>query len=140
MAYKFKNIGSVEALAEVPENAYALVEVDGALKRVPGSGLGGGGNDEYDLVITDDEVNGILSIDSGSYENVYNKIMVAKEPPKILIKYYHEYGAESYGVTSSLIYADIVSESDDYQYLYIEYGNYQWHTTSFRVFPDGTIE
>lgn len=39
--YEFTKLSAVEALAEVPENANALVEVDGAIKRVPGSGLGG---------------------------------------------------------------------------------------------------
>jgi hypothetical protein len=40
MAYEFKTLGSVEALTEVPENANALVEVDGEIKRVPGGALG----------------------------------------------------------------------------------------------------
>ena len=39
--YEFTKLSEVEALEEVPENANALVEVDGAIKRVPGSGLGG---------------------------------------------------------------------------------------------------
>lgn len=44
MSYEFKTLGSVEALTEVPENANALVEVDGAIKRVPGGALGGNNN------------------------------------------------------------------------------------------------
>ena len=43
MAYTFKKFSDVEALTEVPDGANALVEVNGAIKRVPGSGLGGGG-------------------------------------------------------------------------------------------------
>lgn len=39
----FIKLSEVEALDSVPENANALVEVDGAVKRVPGSGLGGSG-------------------------------------------------------------------------------------------------
>ena len=39
--YEFTKLSEVEALAEVPENANALIEVDGTIKRVPGSGLGG---------------------------------------------------------------------------------------------------
>ena len=42
MAYTFKKLGEVEALTEVPEGANALIEINGAVKRVPGSGLGGG--------------------------------------------------------------------------------------------------
>lgn len=38
----FVKLGEVEALDSVPEGANALVEVDGEIKRVPGSGLGGG--------------------------------------------------------------------------------------------------
>lgn len=41
MSYEFKRLSDVEALTEVPEGANALIEVDGAIKRVPGSGLGG---------------------------------------------------------------------------------------------------
>ena len=43
MMYDFKKLADVELLSEVPEGASAFVEVDGAVKRVPGSGLGGGG-------------------------------------------------------------------------------------------------
>ena len=44
MAYEFKRLADVEALSEVPENATVLAEVNGAIKRVPGNGLGGNGN------------------------------------------------------------------------------------------------
>lgn len=43
MMYDFQKLADVELLEEVPEGASAFVEVDGAVKRVPGSGLGGGG-------------------------------------------------------------------------------------------------
>lgn len=42
MDFNFKKLADVEALTEVPENANALVEVDGVIKRAPGAGLGGG--------------------------------------------------------------------------------------------------
>lgn len=48
MNYEFKKLGEVETLNEVPENATVLAEVDGAIKRIPGNGLGGGNT----LVIT----------------------------------------------------------------------------------------
>lgn len=41
MAYEFQKLSEVEALAEVPEGANALIEVNGDIKRVPGSELGG---------------------------------------------------------------------------------------------------
>lgn len=41
MAYEFKKIAEVEALDKVPDGANALIEVNGEVKRVPGSGLGG---------------------------------------------------------------------------------------------------
>lgn len=43
MNYEFKKLSEVESLAEVPENATVLAEVDGKIKRIPGSGLGGSG-------------------------------------------------------------------------------------------------
>ena len=43
MAYEFKRLSNVEALPEVPKGATVLAEVGGEIKRVPGSGLGGGG-------------------------------------------------------------------------------------------------
>lgn len=44
MAYEFMSLAEVEALPEVPENATVLAEVDGSIKRIPGEGLGGSGN------------------------------------------------------------------------------------------------
>lgn len=41
MTYEFQKLSEVEALVEVPEGANALIEVNGDIKRVPGSGLGG---------------------------------------------------------------------------------------------------
>ena len=43
MAYDFQRLADVELLEEVPDGASAFVAVDGVVKRVPGSGLGGGG-------------------------------------------------------------------------------------------------
>lgn len=43
MAYDFQKLADVELLQEVPDGASAFVAVDGTVKRVPGSGLGGGG-------------------------------------------------------------------------------------------------
>lgn len=138
MAYEFKTLGSVEALTEVPENANALIEVDGAIKRVPGSALGGG---KYDLVINHDMVNNTVTIESGNYQNVYNKIMVDQEPPKILIKYAASYGDIGYGVTSSFDYADIVVDSEDTSshYLCIRYYTWGRGYMFIYVYPDGTI-
>ena len=42
MSYEFTKLGAVEALTEMPDNANALVEVDGAIKRVPASVAGSG--------------------------------------------------------------------------------------------------
>lgn len=41
--YDFQKLADVELLEEVPDGASAFVAVDGVVKRVPGSGLGGGG-------------------------------------------------------------------------------------------------
>lgn len=41
MAYNFAKLADAELLESVPENANAFVEIEGAVKRVPGSGLGG---------------------------------------------------------------------------------------------------
>ena len=43
MAYDFQKLADVELLEEVPDGASAFIAVDGTVKRVPGSGLGGGG-------------------------------------------------------------------------------------------------
>lgn len=43
MSYEFKRLSDVEALPEVPEGATVLAEVNGAIKRIPGNGLGGAG-------------------------------------------------------------------------------------------------
>lgn len=67
MAYEFKTLGSVEALTEVPENAHALVEVDGEIKRVPGGALGNkkddaNGEEKWDIKFVFDN-----NYDDGSF-------------------------------------------------------------------------
>lgn len=41
MSYEFKRLADVDALDEVPEVATVLAEVEGEIKRIPSSGLGG---------------------------------------------------------------------------------------------------
>lgn len=83
MAYEFKTLGSVEALTEVPENAHALVEVDGAIKRVPGGALGGNG-DAWDIIITQTPVgdDGILvySFAKGDHNLLFNMLVEGQVP------------------------------------------------------------
>lgn len=42
MAYDLQRLADVELLSEVPDGASAFIEIDGDVRRVPGSGLGGG--------------------------------------------------------------------------------------------------
>lgn len=57
MSYEFKTLGSVEALTEVPKNANALVEIDGAIKRVPGGALGGDNSSAPQTFILNQSIN-----------------------------------------------------------------------------------
>lgn len=50
MAFEFKRLADVETLSEVPENATVLSEVNGAIKRIPSVGLGGGSGNIIVLV------------------------------------------------------------------------------------------
>lgn len=53
MTYDFKRLADVEELSEAPENAKALIEVDGDIKRAP---AGGGGNAILEDMIFDLDV------------------------------------------------------------------------------------
>lgn len=70
MAYEFKKLGEVEALDEVPENANALVEVDGAIKRVPGSGLGGAAGIKTAIIKESDYDNAIAGVQTTAYAEI----------------------------------------------------------------------
>lgn len=54
MSYNFTKLTEVEALSEIPNNATVIAEVNGALKRLPSDGLGGGNSL---LIIRDNEDN-----------------------------------------------------------------------------------
>lgn len=96
MAYEFKKLSDVEVLDEVPENANALVEVDGAIKRVPGNGLGGN-NDEVDFEFTittypfsGDIYAEDIVITKGSMDNVLQRIRNDELPKvKAIVNYKH---------------------------------------------------
>lgn len=68
MSYEFKRLSDVEALPEVPEGATVLAEVNGAIKRIPGEGLGGAG------------IKTAIIKDSG-YDNLLSGIMSAAPAP-----------------------------------------------------------
>lgn len=55
MTYNFKRLAEVEELTEAPENALALVEVDGVVKRAPM----GGGNANLEEMIFDLDVSSV---------------------------------------------------------------------------------
>lgn len=57
MAYDFQKLADVELLEEVPDGASAFVAVNGDVKRVPGSGLGGGGGIATAILRFDTESN-----------------------------------------------------------------------------------
>lgn len=100
MAYEFKTLGSVEALTEVPENANALVEVDGTIKRVPGGALGGnGGGGGWDAVIASTEdlwsemSSASLSFESGSFDALMQKLNRGEMPKTVF--HYDDYFYEA---------------------------------------------
>lgn len=68
MAYEFKKLSEVEKLDSVPDGASVLAEVDGVIRRVPGSGLGGGGSTR-ETIFAEQTVEGFAAdeIDGGLY-------------------------------------------------------------------------
>lgn len=74
MVYEFQKLSEVEALAEVPEEVRILAEVDGDIKRVPGSGLGGGKT----LVITSPDFKFAQTMadqnDSAAWDEFWNNL------------------------------------------------------------------
>lgn len=60
MDYNFKKLSEVDALTEVPEGANALIEINGEIKRVPGSGLGGATGIKT-AIIKDSEYDNMIS-------------------------------------------------------------------------------
>lgn len=138
MAYEFKTLGSVEALTEVPENAHALVEVDGAIKRVPGGALGGsaGGSGDWDAVIVDNSgalyYSGLSNIDvsslqfsKGSLNELYNMMMQGQSPKVCLSSLVNlSYGGTQYAQIAPLsISTFYYSGGQGIVFQFIEYMN-----------------
>ena len=90
MSYNFKNLADVELLEGVPEHAYAFVEVDGMIKRAPGTGLGGE-NGIKTVIIKDNYYDDVLSGNSqapmavvGGPSNEFTTSMTFDEVMEIL--------------------------------------------------------
>lgn len=54
MSYEFKRLSEVAAMADMPEGAKVLAEVNGQIVRVPGSGLGGSGGIKTAIIKSSD--------------------------------------------------------------------------------------
>lgn len=72
MSYNFTKLTEVEALSEIPNNATVIAEVNGALKRLPSDGLGGGNS----LLIIGDNENNISA--NMTFEEAYALFMSNK--------------------------------------------------------------
>lgn len=79
MNYEFKRLGEVEALSEVPENANALIEVDGSIKRVPGSGLGGAAGIKTAIIRDDAYIDYLSEISTMARINAFECINMTFE-------------------------------------------------------------
>lgn len=115
MAYEFTKLSEVELLESVPDNASAFVEVGGTVKRVPGSGLGGGGiktavvkAPNYDSAVSDAQTNATSIVADGAtaptvvnmtFEEAYG-IMASGEPLMSLLMFASNSAPEIvYGIT-----------------------------------------
>ena len=98
---EFKRLSDVEVVAEPTESANVLIEENGVIKKAPKTAVGGG--DKWDVVIewydTDDDNH--LTLISGDYQTVYNKIMDG-EVPKIMIKTCTQYGSIAYNTVMAV--------------------------------------
>lgn len=92
---EFKKLSDVEVVAEPAESANVLIEENGVIKKAPKTAVGGG---EWDAVIDCGEgmPNGytdesLLVFESGNYNTIKAK-WDEGEMPKIMLKYFDEYG------------------------------------------------
>lgn len=121
MAYEFKTLGSVEALTEIPENANALVEVDGAIKRVPGGALGGSGGEEIFILQYDPESN-VFSFNEDASLKIID-IIVQGGFPAIILNISDGSTYDSGRVTSLNFYHGSLAGSGDFLTIYFTGSN-----------------
>ena len=115
MAYEFKKIAEVEALDKVPDGANALIEVNGEVKRVPGSGLGGAGGIATAIIKSSDYDRAVAGVStymaSGAPAVTYScinmtyeearQILTSGQPLAVMMMYVngaHPYNAYAYDV------------------------------------------
>ena len=140
MSYNFKSIADTQVVAEPSESVHVLIEENGEIKRAPKTAVGGAGG-KYDLVIVFDRAhNEDPYIESGSYQNVYNRIMVEQEEPRIMVKFCTSYYNYAYSIRTHFEQAELIIDlhDPDVQYLYIPL-NSRESGDSLCVYPDGTI-
>lgn len=69
MSYEFKKLSEVEAMTDVPEGAKVLAEVNGQIRRVPGSGLGGSGGGIKTAIIKDSNYDQVIQFMKGELQS-----------------------------------------------------------------------
>ncbi len=96
MAYEFKKLSDVEVVEAPTDNANVLIEEDGVIKKAPKTAVGGNG--EWDAIIDCGEgmPNGytdesLFVFEKGDYNAIKAK-WDEGEMPKIMLKYFDEYG------------------------------------------------
>lgn len=141
MALDFTRLSDVTLVEEATETANVLIEEGGEIKRVPKTEVGGG-KSEYDAVIRVNWADGDGPVlVSGSYQAIYDKVMVQEEEPKIkIISKCDNYGMW-YGVNSSSVSVLVRNPEEDYQDIVILFMSeyYDAGLSCLNLLPDNTF-
>lgn len=87
MAYDFKKLSDVEAVAKPAESTNVLIEENGVIKKAPKTAVGGGNMDAVIKFTHDpDNERDVWKLLSGSYDELHAKIMAGKFVNAMLIK------------------------------------------------------
>lgn len=109
MAYDFQKLADVELLEEVPDGASAFVAVDGTVKRVPGSGLGGGGGIATAILRFDSESNAStekLPITCDNYTYAQAREVLAAGDPFTAMIFMSENNMSGWISCSGIVFSD----------------------------------
>ena len=137
----FKKLSEVAKIEEVSDESCVLVEENGVIKRAPKTAVGGNG--KYDMVIEWDDYEETCNIVSGTYKDIYDKIMNG-EDPKVLVKGIYDYYGRCISMQpcSCVLYLGYDDDNLSYDETYIRIvGFCRWdYFTGFYIYPDGYAE
>ena len=144
MAYEFKKLSDVTLVTKPTDIANVLIEENGVIKKAPKTAVGGSGNKEADLIVSDSYLLGHHRIEKGNFDDIINKCL-NRESVTVIIRFDESQEGNLFAPSQEIKGNIFITMSGGTPYQIIVTASYpninsgKFETLTYLIYSDGNI-